>query len=231
MARSRRAKTRKHLQRRPATREPYASVLVVCEGSKTEPNYFEALRAEYGLSSLNVAIVSGEGTDPMSVVRTSIQLFLEDGEYDQVFAVFDRNGHSNYEEAVQWTMQPPEYLQGRLFAITSWPCFEYWILLHFAERSRPYAGQSPCNQLVQDLRKFVPGYSKGRHDIFELTRTRLDQAKERAHRRLKDCKATDTSNPSTLVYGLVDRLEHLKDPASRGSFWEACEVELLPRKP
>lgn len=36
----RRAKKAKDLRRRKARRDPYDKVLIVCEGSKTEPYYF-----------------------------------------------------------------------------------------------------------------------------------------------------------------------------------------------
>lgn len=40
------AKTLKQKQRKIGTRKPYDRVLIVCEGAKTEPLYFKALREE-----------------------------------------------------------------------------------------------------------------------------------------------------------------------------------------
>jgi hypothetical protein len=45
----RKAKLAKDLQRRQARRAPYEKVLIVCEGGKTEPNYFTELRDHYEL--------------------------------------------------------------------------------------------------------------------------------------------------------------------------------------
>ena len=36
----RKAKSAEQLERRKAKRSPYEKVLIVCEGEKTEPNYF-----------------------------------------------------------------------------------------------------------------------------------------------------------------------------------------------
>lgn len=39
----RKARPPSSFQRRAARRAPYAKVLIVCEGEKTEPNYFKGL--------------------------------------------------------------------------------------------------------------------------------------------------------------------------------------------
>lgn len=43
-------------ERRAAQRAPYDKVLIVCEGSKTEPNYFRDLIKLHDISSVNVRI-------------------------------------------------------------------------------------------------------------------------------------------------------------------------------
>ncbi len=37
------------------------------------------------------------------------------------------------------------------------PCFEFWLLLHFQQTSRPY---NTCNEVIRDLKKYIPGYDK-----------------------------------------------------------------------
>lgn len=49
-------------------REAYDAVLIVCEGEKSEPKYFNGLKGAYRLSSANIHIMPADGTDPMSVV-------------------------------------------------------------------------------------------------------------------------------------------------------------------
>lgn len=43
------------LERKAARRAPYERILIVSEGSKTEPNYFKEIRAEYRLHTANGA--------------------------------------------------------------------------------------------------------------------------------------------------------------------------------
>lgn len=47
-------------RQRKNPREPYDVVLIVCEGSKTEPAYFTALKNELRLSSANISIFGKE---------------------------------------------------------------------------------------------------------------------------------------------------------------------------
>ena len=50
----RKAKAADGLERRKAKRESYDKVLIVCEGEKTEPNYFNELINFYKLNTANV---------------------------------------------------------------------------------------------------------------------------------------------------------------------------------
>ncbi len=80
----RRARAARAYRRRDAVREPYDTVLIVCEGGKTEPEYFRGLRTVLRLSSANITVVpSHYGNDPVSVVKYAIETHKQDKEsYD-----------------------------------------------------------------------------------------------------------------------------------------------------
>ena len=100
----RKAKRASELARRKARREPYAKVLVVCEGEKTEPNYFNGLKDHYGLNSANVEVCGECGSDPLSIYRYARQLYREekdaDDPFDRVYCVFDKDTHGTYQQAL-----------------------------------------------------------------------------------------------------------------------------------
>ncbi|MGL4448682.1 MAG: RloB family protein [Shewanella sp.] len=91
---TRQPRSSRDLKRPQAKREPYDRVLIVCEGSKTEPTYFNELKAHYGLSSANIAITPANGSDPMSVVNLAKQQQQKErkqgDKYDRVYCVFGR---------------------------------------------------------------------------------------------------------------------------------------------
>ena len=64
----RKAKKAAELARQQAKRESYDKVLIVCEGTKTEPNYLNEIKDELKLSTANISIAPSPGSDPVSVV-------------------------------------------------------------------------------------------------------------------------------------------------------------------
>jgi len=65
----RKAKTERDLARRQAERLTYDRVLIVCEGSKTEPNYLRELIDCLELNTANVEVDGECGSSPISVVH------------------------------------------------------------------------------------------------------------------------------------------------------------------
>ena len=193
--------------RRGATREPYQSVLIVCEGGKTEPNYFNGLRKEYRLSSANIKITPAGGTDPMSIVSFA-EREIEREEYDRIFCVFDRDNHNNYNAAVRRTSELDHFE-----AITSWPCFEVWVLLHFLYSSAPFerAGQlSACDKVFKKVKKHFPTYTKSHRGVFDDLAPKLDDAIRHARRLAQHNRQSGSVNPATKIHKLVNFLIKLK---------------------
>lgn len=202
---------RKEGARRRPRREPYDRVLIVCEGEKTEPNYFSELVRYHRLSTANIEI-EGEGSDPLSIVRKGMILQQKErrtGEkYDRVYCVFDRDEHARFQEASRLAEQ------SGLCLSRSWPCFEFWLLLHFHYSRRPYVRSrngSPADNCIRDLRRHWPEYRKAGDGVFLHLRPALEDARERADRARADARQTDEDNPSTEVHGLVEYLEGLKN--------------------
>ena len=123
----RKAKKTKDHQRRIASRQPYDRVLIVCEGQKTEPLYFNSLREEYRLQATDICITNAKGSDPMSLVKYAIDLYKnsqkEGNDFDFVFCVFDKDDHANYKQAINEISKIKN--KAEFHAITSVPCFEF----------------------------------------------------------------------------------------------------------
>ena len=186
----------------------------MCEGTKTEPDYFREIVEAYRLSSANVVVASGRGSDPESVVATAVDRYEDDPDYEGVYVVIDRDTHVGYAAAVDRMENAPGALRGVAHLIPSTPCFEYWLLLHFEETARPYAStgrRSPCANVIHDLEAHLPAYSKGRGGTFTATRVHVEAAKARAGRRLREAERTGTENPTTHVHLLVERLQALRE--------------------
>ena len=58
------------LRRARAKRYPYDTVLIVCEGEKTEPYYFKELRDDLQLNTANIEITGDTGGSSPGNVRS-----------------------------------------------------------------------------------------------------------------------------------------------------------------
>ena len=216
-----RRRTAESYARRGPIREPYDRVLIVCEGEKTEPHYFGGLRKHYRLSSANIEITPADGTDPVSIVSFAEARL---GEYDRAFCVFDRDGHQNYTAAVARVAQSVEGRAGKLVAITSWPCFEFWLLLHFGYSAAPFhraGNKSSCDRAMSKLAAHVPGYNKGLKNVYELLAPRTADAIQHARRLHRENRRTDSTN--------VDGDPNPRDSGERrGLVTDASSIDLFP---
>lgn len=204
-------KPRNRPGRHRAKREPYARVLIVCEGKRTEPMYFRELVDHYRLGTANIVVV-GSGSDPHTVVREAKQLRQQEkrhGEkYDRVYCVFDHDEHTTFDDASN------DAKTNCLKLARSWPCFEFWLLLHFVYSRSPYTrvdGRSPCDNCIRDLHRHLPEYEKAARGIFQSLEGLLEDAKRNATRAFADVNETGERNPSTEVHELVGYLQSIKD--------------------
>lgn len=135
-----------NLLRRQSVREVKQSFLIVCEGEKTEPDYFKAFR----MTAATVKSV-GEAMNTMSLVNKAINIReAEKGKkrfYDQCWVVFDKDDYpdNDFNQAIQYAGK-----NGFHVAYSN-QAFEYWFLLHF----HLYTGAIHRNQYKDMLEKLI----------------------------------------------------------------------------
>ncbi len=190
-------------------------MLIVCEGSETEPNYLQELIDCLKLSSANVEIDGDSGSSPISVVQHAKRRYHEERDkgdsFDRVFCVFDKDTHTTYATAMNALKELRP--RGVFQSIPSVPCFEYWLLLHFIYTTRPYnasGGKSACDSVIDELRRHILDYAKGNKGIFKQVMQRTDQAIESSKRALQAAEGAGTDNPTIRMHELVEYLQKLK---------------------
>ncbi|MEO6322123.1 MAG: RloB family protein [Polaromonas sp.] len=218
--RKNKARTSAELQRKIKARAQSQRFLIVCEGTKTEPNYLKELVISLGIRPQTVTIARNDGSSPDRVVDHALTLYEDDtlggDSFDRVFCIFDRDRHTTFDAAVQRIRD----LKGRdkpkpFEAITSSPCFEYWLLLHFGFTDQPFhaAGKkSACDKLIIQLRT-KPGfrhYGKGQQGVYALLKDKTSAAIAAAKQVRQSAEATGQKNPLTHTDTLVEALMALK---------------------
>ena len=136
---------------------------------------------------------------PVRYVRGA-QMRLEDGAYDEVWAVFDKNGHTKHKEA--FDLAKVEINGKRVNIAFSSIAFEYWIILHFNQtriaflKSQCREGDdildcgynihprdckgSSCICGFIKVHGLLPDYTKGMHNLFHILQPNLQTAIDNA---------------------------------------------------
>lgn len=187
--------------RRLDTRPSQKVFLIVCEGAKTEPNYFRGFKV-----AGRVLDVRGVGDNTLSLVQQATAL-KEQGEYDQTWCVFDRDSFpaDRFNRALELARQ-----EGMRVAYSN-EAFELWYLLHFAYHDAATARSDYGNRLSRLLGS---RYAKNREDIFGLLELRQPEAIRNAERLMAQYRTLDpeADNPSTTVHLLVAELNKHRRP-------------------
>jgi len=196
--------------------------LIVCEGEKTEPNYFEALKLALPKGVLEVVDfrIIGEGFNTESLVQQAISLRAkwesESGRtIDKLWVVFDKDSFlpAAFNNAIQLCTNTP-----KTEAAWSNEAFEIWYLLHFEFYNTgitrdTYKQRIQTNFRNNGLVDFV--YAKNRTDMFDLLskygnmKLAIKHSKRLEHS-YNGAGNFANQNPCTTVYKLVVELFNLE---------------------
>ena len=200
------------LKRGKPKRTARERILIVCEGSKTEPNYLDEIRQEARISSVDVRVLhSVLGTEPRQVVESAETEFKRTKGYERVYAVFDRDDHQTYiaaldmAEARDKKWKNDEGAPTTFTAVVTVQSFELWLLLHF-ENIQAFLHRT---EALARLKTHIVGYEKGNRGIYAKTvaniQTAIDRGtalKQRFSRRPGDEAYTDMHELVSVLRGL-----------------------------
>jgi hypothetical protein len=210
----RKARSANKLVRTKEKRASYDRILIVCEGEKTEPHYLDELINYYKLNTANVEVDGNCASAPSKIVAYALKRYQQEKNkrdpFDKVYCVFDKDAHASYDAAQQTIAksQPKNVFQ----AITSVPCFEYWLLLHYQYTDQPFHAtgkKSSCDNLINELKIFLPNYKKADKGIYAQLMHETSQAIAYSKRAAQQAKRTTMDNPSTMMHVLVEYLQNL----------------------
>ena len=194
-------------------RQAPANYLIVCEGKKTEPNYFNGLKKKinekYG-NKVDVLIpnidIKGTGMNTTSLVKyTQKTVNHANKVYGQVWVVFDKDDYND--EQFDLAIDNCNYN-------VAWsnPNFELWLLTHFKKVNRYVSKDDVLQELSKEFQKKGLGdYTKNDTNIFDKVTSegKLHTAiknREYMEELNKDGQASQR-NPMTKVYKIVDGLK------------------------
>jgi len=183
--------------------------LIVTEGKKTEPKYFEALKDEINTKfpgRISIKIKgTGEGTVKLldraqKIVRNSAI------EYKHVWLVYDKDEFTD--EDFDDTAAACKSLSDsnvEYHALWSNECIEYWFLLHFCFLDSAIHR----DEYYPKLSKYLNSkYQKNSDEIYEKLKPKLKTAIRNAKKIMKthEDKPPSQCTPGTKVYELFEML-------------------------
>jgi hypothetical protein len=198
------------LKRRVGTRRPRKTLLVFCEGERTEPEYLNALKrqpAVRDVAAVDLRVETGHGG---SVPRTLVSMAAsarskaldEEAEIDEFWCVFDvewpRN-HPGLGEAIEQARQNDIQL-----AVSN-PCFEVWLILHFQDQ-----GAWLDNGAARRARRSLDGSSDKGLDAAKYmphTGGAARRAAELDKRHIRNAISFPNDNPSSGMHRLLASVE------------------------
>lgn len=194
-------------------RQAPANYLIVCEGKKTEPNYFNGLKKKinekYG-NKVDVLIpnieVKGTGMNTTSLVKYTEQKVNQATKiYGQVWVVFDKDEYND--EQFNSAIDNCNYN-------VAWsnPNFELGLLARFKKVNWYVSKDDVIQELSKEFqKKGLSDYTKNDTDIFDKV-----TSEGKLHTAIKNCEYMEEinkdgqasqRNPMTKVHKIVDGLK------------------------
>lgn len=180
--------------------------LIVCEGEKTEPNYFEGFKRDLQKHVVQLEVYGGCG-NTMSLIeyaeqQNSKRLKLYGMQYDQVWLVFDKDDFP----AHKFNSTITESRNRGWNCAYSNEAFELWYLLHYEF----------CNtgitrhQYIEKLKRYMGSYEKNDCTIYRRLKELGTQPQAIRWAKmlyaLYDHRQCANEKPSTTVHLLVGEL-------------------------
>ena len=190
------------LTRRENTRQ-LRRILIVCEGEKTEPNYF---RCFPGNPEIYDRIdIHGTGYNTISLVNEAIRLknaaLKKKEPYIEVWCVFDKDDFS-FDQVRDATILAKD---NQIKCAYSIEAFELWYLLHFNFYDAALSRKQYKEKLSELLGKTYNKNDEGMYKALnKLQSTAIKNAKRLYTQQHK--KPFAEQNPITTIFWLVERL-------------------------
>lgn len=197
-------------KRRDSRFKQQATVLVLCEDIKSGKKYLEDAALHFR-SNAKIEIAHCGVTHPLGIVQQAV---ARQNFFDKVYCAIDRDTHESFDDAIRLA-----HNHSKIEVIASYPCFEYWLLLHFGYTRKPFSRsgkRSAGDNLGAELRQ-KPGmedYQKsGSRGYFKiLSGAPFELARKESPRALADALKNGERNPSTEMHLLIDAFEALSKP-------------------
>ncbi|MDX1908110.1 MAG: RloB family protein [Bacteroidia bacterium] len=211
--------TRQATLRKTSGRSERKYHLIICEGEKTEPNYFKTLKHKLPRGVIEYIEIEGTGTNTASLIEEAIRLRTQKEaaygrKFDFTWAVFDRDSFpaANFDNAIL----KGEHSKPPIHCAWSNEAFELWYLLHLAFVNTGMPREDYKSRIEHWLtnRMGTPFiYQKNRNDMYQILQEYGNEAQAIKWAQQLDQQYGNhqfsSHNPRTRVHVLIQELNRL----------------------
>ena len=207
------------MTRQKNTRSIRPKHLIVCNGTKTEKYYFEALKQSISrklqpqvkirdTKNIPSIRIAPRALDPESLVRAAKKLCDQEAfGYNFVWVVFDKDDFENgnkYANAIS-KIKRKSSRHTKWTSIWSNSCFELWLLLHFKYYDTPTHQNDYIRLLSSEL---GVTYKKNAPDIYDKFKNKQNIALENSKRLIMSHTNQQkyNCNPATNIHEIIEEL-------------------------
>lgn len=195
--------------------------LIVCEGEKTEPNYFKSLKEKLPIGVVDYIEIEGEGKNTLTLIEEANKIrerkekSINGRKFDHTWAVFDRDSfpETNFDNAIN----KGEQQKRKINCAWSNEAFELWYLLHLEFVNVPMTREDYKPRIEHWLTERIGlpfKYAKNRADMYDILQKHGNEKQAIEWAKILDSQYDDfrfyTHNPNTKLYILVSQLNRLK---------------------
>ena len=187
--------------------------LIITEGTKTEPQYFESIRDVINQQyryKIHLDIL-GEGDNTLNLFEKAKRRTLENPNvYKHVWVIYDTDDFpADHINRTAEMCEQSSTVETQFHAIWSNQCIELWYLLHFGFFQSDIHRMEYWPKLTECLTRIGAGkYAKDRTDMYRVLHPFMGRAIANAKRldNINMGKTPANSAPGTMVYKLIEKL-------------------------
>jgi len=187
--------------------------LIVSEGNKTEPNYFEAIKEKINRDYKDRIKVEIEGTglDTVNLVNLAEKYVSESPNgFKHVWVVYDKDDFPAEHFNLAAELCRTKTTENTTYhALWSNQCIELWFLLHFSYYQADTHRDDYYPKLTEHLMEIGAGkYEKNRKDMYNVLTPFMERAVRNAKKlaQKNEGKTPTESAPGTEVYRIIESL-------------------------
>lgn len=193
----------KDLRRRVETRRERRTVVIFCEGKKSEPDYLQGVKRLPEVrrnTAVNIEIASKRDV-PLPLVVAAVKR-KQDDEVDDVWCVFDVEAPQQHPDLKQAMHCAAEH--GIRVAVSN-PCFELWLILHHQHHTAALSTAQAEN--LRGTLDGRPGKQVDPDRYLPNRRLAAQRASALAERHVRNGTSFPNNNPSSTVGDLLAAIE------------------------